>query len=325
MAIIIKTMGKAIPKKVMSNSDFPASLDTSDEWIRSHTGIGSRYIASEEDTSASLGSEACKEALLNQHKEKYKNLFSAGSQTAEISDIDLIICATATAEYQGFPSNACLIQKELDAKKAVCFDLSAACSGFLYAIDTAAALMERHGWHYALVCGSEVLSKIVDWNDRSTCVLFGDGAGAVLLENTFEKTKEGIGSVILGSDGTGYDALYMGDYLKMNGRTVYNFAVGVITETVKSLLQKENMNMEDVDLVVCHQANARILEAAAKRLGADMNKFVCNMENYGNTSAASIPITLDDLVLDGRLKKGMTIITAGFGAGLTWGGAVIRF
>ena len=311
MAIIIKTTGKSIPKKIMHNSDFPASLDTSDEWIRSHTGIGSRYIASQEDTSASLGAEACKQVLANENLNP--------------QDIDLIICATATAEYQGFPSNACLIQKELGAKNAACFDLSAACSGFLYAIDTAAALMERHGRRYALVCGTEVLSKIIDWQDRSTCVLFGDGAGAALLENTFDNSKMGIGSVILGSDGTGYEALYMADHLKMNGRTVYNFAVGVITETVKSLLQKENINMEDVDLVVCHQANKRILEAAAKRLNTDMSKFVCNMENYGNTSAASIPITLDDLRLQGKLTEGTTIITAGFGAGLTWGGAVIRF
>ena len=185
--------------------------------------------------------------------------------------------------------------------------------------------MERHGRRYALVCGTEVLSKIIDWQDRSTCVLFGDGAGAALLENTFDNSKRGIGAVILGSDGTGYEALYMADHLKMNGRTVYNFAVGVITETVKSLLQKENINMADVDLVVCHQANKRILEAAAKRLNTDMSKFVCNMENYGNTSAASIPITLDDLRLQGKLTQGTTIITAGFGAGLTWGGAVIRF
>lgn len=311
MAIIIKTTGKAIPKRIMHNSDFPASLDTSDEWIRSHTGIGSRYIASQEDTSASLGAEACKQVLANENLNP--------------QDIDLIICATATSEYQGFPSNACLIQKELGAKNAACFDLSAACSGFLYAIDTAAALMERHGRRYALVCGTEVLSKIIDWQDRSTCVLFGDGAGAALLENTFDNSKRGIGSVILGSDGTGYEALYMADHLKMNGRTVYNFAVGVITETVKSLLQKENINMEDVDLVVCHQANKRILEAAAKRLNTDMSKFACNMENYGNTSAASIPITLDDLRLQGKLTQGTTIITAGFGAGLTWGGAVIRF
>lgn len=311
MAILIKTTGKAIPKRAMKNSEFPAELETSDEWIRSHTGIGSRFIASPSDTSALLGTLACKQALLN--------------QSLDSSNIDLIICATATADYRGFPSNACLIQKELNAKNAACFDLSAACSGFLYSLDTAASLMERHGWRYALVCGTEVLSRIVDWSDRSTCVLFGDGAGAVLLENTFEKSGKGIGSVILGSDGTGYDSLYMGEYLKMNGRAVYNFAVAVITETIKGLLQKENMSMEDVDLIVCHQANERILEAAAKRLHMDMSKFVCNMENYGNTSAASIPITLDDLMSQGKLTDGITIITAGFGAGLTWGGAVIRF
>ncbi len=314
MAIIIKTTGKAVPEKIMKNTDFPKELDTSDEWIRSHTGIGNRFIASETDTSASLGTAACQNILNSVSREGIK-----------AENIDLIICASVTPEFKGFPSNACVIQRDLGSEKAVCFDVSAACSGFIYGLDTAASLMEKHGWRYALVCGTEVLSKIVDWSDRSTCVLFGDGAGAVLLENTFQQEEKGLRSVILGSDGKGYNALYMADHLKMNGRTVYNFAVGIITETIIKLLEKENLSMEDIDLIVCHQANERILEAAAKRLNTDMAKFVCNMENYGNTSAASIPITLDDLIQQGKLKQGMTIISAGFGAGLTWAGCVIKF
>lgn len=317
MAIILKSMGKAVPEKILKNTDFPPELDTSDEWIRSHTGIGSRFIACTEDTSATLGAAACKQALDNINKKQ--------PDYVKTEDVNLIVCATATPEYPGFPSNACLIQRDLKAVNAVCFDLSAACSGFLYSLNTAASLMERHGWRFALVCGTEVLSRILDWNDRSTCVLFGDGAGAVLLENTFEPANEGLGSVILGTDGNGSSALYMDKYVKMNGRAVYNFAVKVITETVRALLQKEGLDITDIDLVVCHQANKRILEAAAKRLKSDPARFVCNLEHYGNTSSASIPITLADLAEEGRLGKGTKIIAAGFGAGLTWGGCVIRF
>ena len=317
MAIVIQGLGKALPLKEMKNTDFPAELGTSDEWIRSHTGIGSRRIASAEETSASLAYQACIDAL-------------SKSKTAEpvtADKIDLIICGTATPDFPGSPSNACLIQNKLHASRAVCFDLTAGCSGFIYAMDTAASMMERHHWRFALVCGAEVLSRIMDWSDRSTCVLFGDGAGAALLENTFEPSGLGIGSTILGTDGTGADKLYISPdrQVHMNGRAVYEFAVSHITDTVKTLLAKEHLHADDLDLIVCHQANERILEAAAKRLKIDFGKFVCNLENYGNTSAASIPITLTELVEQGKLHDGMTILITGFGAGLTWGGAIIRF
>ena len=317
MAIVIQGLGKALPLKEMKNTDFPAELGTSDEWIRSHTGIGSRRIASAEETSASLAYQACIDAL-------------SKSKTAEpvtADKIDLIICGTATPDFPGSPSNACLIQNKLHASRAVCFDLTAGCSGFIYAMDTAASMMERHHWRFALVCGAEVLSRIMNWSDRSTCVLFGDGAGAALLENTFEPSGLGIGSTILGTDGTGADKLYISPdrQVHMNGRAVYEFAVSHITDTVKTLLAKEHLTADDLDLIVCHQANERILEAAAKRLKIDFGKFVCNLENYGNTSAASIPITLTELVEQGKLHDGMTILITGFGAGLTWGGAIIRF
>ena len=317
MAIIIQGMGKALPLKEMKNTDFPAELDTSDEWIKTHTGISVRRIAGETDTSATLAYQACKEAL--------KNSKTAEPVAAEA--IDLIICGTATPDFPGSPSNACLIQNNLHAEHAVCFDITAGCSGFIYALDTAAAMLERHHWRFALVCGAEVLSRVMDWSDRSTCVLFGDGAGAALLENTFEPSALGIGAVVLGADGTGADKLYIAPdrRVHMNGRAVYDFAVRHITDTIKTLLAKEHLQIDDLDLIVCHQANKRILEAAAKRLKSDFGKFVCNMERYGNTSAASIPITLTELSEQGKIHEGMTILITGFGAGLTWGGAIIRF
>lgn len=316
MAIVIRGFGKALPLKEMKNTDFPPELGTSDEWIRRHTGIRSRRIAVAGETSASLAYNACAAALTGS--------FLGNPVPAEA--VDLIICGTATPDFPGSPSNACLIQAKLAASHAVCFDITAGCSGFIYALDIAAGLLERHHWHFALVCGAEVLSRILDWNDRSTCVLFGDGAGAVLLENTFEPSALGIGATLLGSDGTGSDKLYIAPELRvhMNGRAVYDFAVRHITETVKALLAKEHLQADNLDLIVCHQANERILEAAAKRLKISFEKFVCNLENYGNTSAASIPITLTDLAEQGKLHTGMTILITGFGAGLTWGGAIIR-
>ena len=317
MAIVIQGLGKALPLKEMKNTDFPPELDTSDEWIKSHTGISSRRIAGADETSASLAYQACTEALKN----------SKTSEPVTADKIDLIICGTATPDFPGSPSNACLIQNKLQAVHSVCFDLTAGCSGFIYALDTAASMMERHHWRFALVCGAEVLSRIMDWTDRSTCVLFGDGAGAALLENTFEPSGLGIGATILGTDGTGADKLYISPdrRVHMNGRAVYDFAVSHITETVKTLLAKEHLKADDLDLIVCHQANERILEAASKRLKIDFGKFVRNLENYGNTSAASIPITLTELMEQGKLHEGMTILITGFGAGLTWGGAIIRF
>lgn len=379
MAVIVKSTGKALPKRKVTNSELPKELDTNDEWIVSHTGIRSRYIAGEGETCAGLGAEACQSALK-----------AAGIGAA---DVDLVICATATPDNSGFPSVACVIQAALGAVNAVCFDVTAACSGFLYAMDIASSMMERSGYKYALIVGAEVLSRICDWKDRTSCILFGDGAGAAVLERCEDGNvsgaagtccgdfggdsadtgrglvgascelseaagvcgdsadtcrglagascelseaanvcggdlrKIGIGAFVSGSDGTGGNALYVDKtgIMKMDGHAIYTFAVKIITEIIKELMEKENLRAEDVDYFVCHQANERILSAAAKRLELDFNKFFITLDEYGNTSSASIPLTLADMDSQGLLKKGTTIVTAAFGAGLTWAGTVIRF
>lgn len=313
MPVIIRSIGKALPQKRVSNDDLPKELETSDEWIRSHTGIGARYLVGENETVISLGVEACVETL----KES----------GVKAEDINLLICSTTTSAYAGFPSTACVMQKELNAVNATCFDITAACSGFLYGLNTAVAMMELNGWKYGIVCGSEILSKICDWTDRSTCVLFGDGAGAFLLERT-EEGPSGIGTFISGSDGTGDKALFLDPadgFMKMDGHAVYNFAVGVMAKSIKEVMEKENLSEDDVDYFVCHQANERILSAAAKRLGFAFDKFICAMREYGNTSSASIPIALTDLKNQGKIKKGTVVVSAAFGAGLTWAGTVFRF
>ncbi len=297
------------------------ALDTSDEWIRSHTGIGSRYVASRTETVSSMGTAAAGDALAAS--------VCADGTSVRAEDVELIVCATSTPDYRGFPSAACLVQQKLKAARAAAFDVSAACSGFVYALDTACALMERHGYRFAIVIGSEVLSGILDWSDRSTCVLFGDGAGALVLENRDAENsgKRGVGRAVLGADGGGFKDLYVDPcgHIKMNGRAVYTFAVRVLGDVVSSLLARENMTLDDIDRIVCHQANERILRSAAKRLDCPLEKFVFNMEEYGNTSAASIPVTLADMERTGQLARGMTVLIAGFGAGLTWGGSIIRW
>lgn len=322
MSIVIRAIGKSVPKKRLFNSELPAELDTNDEWIRSHTGIKSRYVANTSESCLSMGTDACKEAL---------------TQFGLAADkVDLIICSTTSPAYQGFPSTACVMQKDLNAVNATCFDISAACSGFLYGLNIAKGLMETNQWKYALVCGSEHLTKLCDWSDRSTCILFGDGAGAVLLENTFTENStadksnmEGkICNFVSGSDGTGCMALYMDpqtNLMKMDGHAVYNFAVGIMQNAIQMVMEQENLNEAQVDYFVCHQANERILSSAAKRLGYDINKFVFSMDEYGNTSSASIPITLYDMYKAGKIKKGTTIVSAAFGAGLTWAGTAIKF
>lgn len=312
--IVVRSIGKALPEKRVLNEDLPKELETSDEWIRSHTGIGSRYICGDDETCSSMGVEACSEALKN-----------SGVNPEEVK---LLICSTTSPDYAGFPSTACVMQEKLGLVNATCFDLTAACSGFLYALNTAEGLMKVNDWKYALICGSEVLSKLCDWTDRSTCVLFGDGAGCFLLEKVESEENTGIGTFISGSDGSGAKALFMDPqdgFMKMDGHAVYNFAVSVMAKSIKEVMEKENLSEADVDYFVCHQANERILSSAAKRLGFNFEKFICAMGEYGNTSSASIPIALADMVAEGKIKKGTVIVSAAFGAGLTWAGTVFRF
>lgn len=312
--IIVRSIGKSLPEKKVLNNDLPKELDTNDEWIRSHTGIGSRYLCNKDEVCSSLALGACSEALKK-----------AGVSAEEI---DLIICTTTTPDYNNFPSTACIIQNKLGAVNATCFDLCAACTGFLYGLNSASGMLLNNGWKYALVVGSEILSKITDWSDRSTCILFGDGAGAFVIENREEEKERGIGSFVSGSDGSGGMALYVSPddgFMKMDGHAVYNFAVKVMTEAIEKVMKKENLGEADVDYFVCHQANERIIQAAAKRLGFNMEKFICCMGEYGNTSSASIPIALYDMQKEGKIKDGTVIVSAAFGAGLTWAGTVFRF
>jgi len=339
MAIEIIGTGRSLPARKVTNDELAKRIDTNDEWIRSHTGIGSRYIADETTAASDLGAAAALEAL--------KWAIERGAVTEKNLEelaltIDLIVVGTTTQDYYGCPSTACVIQNILDAKNAAAMDITAGCSGFNYGLETAAALLNANPRRKrALVIGTEVISRIINWEDRSTCVLFGDGAGAVLLEKT-EAPGSGLLRTILGADGSGWENLVVrrggsrapwekgetvdsGGKVTMNGQAVYFFAVGIITETVEKIMAEENLCFDDLKLIVPHQANARIVQAAAKRLKVPEDKFYLNVEEYANTSSASIPIALDEINRSGALKKGDLIITVGFGAGLTYGGNLIRW
>jgi 3-oxoacyl-[acyl-carrier-protein] synthase-3 len=264
------------------------------------------------------------------------------SPEARLPTIDLIVLGTTSPDYYGCPSTSCVVQHRLGTKNAAVFDINAACSGFIYGLEAAAGMLLAGNRKRALVIGTEVLSRIVNWDDRSTCVLFGDGAGAVLIEKTPAEGKRGLLRSLLGADGSGWEHLVIrrgggrspikkgetmehNPHVEMNGQAVYNFAVKAVTETTEALLRQEGISMDDVSLIVPHQANARIVQAAAKRLGVPEEKFFLNIEEYANTSAASIPIALDELNRKGKLNRGDLIMTVGFGAGLTYGGNLIRW
>ena len=299
----IVATGRALPAKVVTNDDLSKMVDTNDEWIRTRTGIGSRYIC-EEETSNSLAVEAAKEAV-----EK------AG---VDVQDIGVVVVATTTADY-AFPSTACVVQKALNLSKDVmAFDLSAACSGFLYGLGVVRGQLLDGRKKYALVVGSEQMSKIVDFTDRSTCVLFGDGAGAAVVtlseDNFYYRAWSDGNDVSLACPGVGSDK----SVLSMEGNQVFRFAVKVIAEGIEAVLQDADMTMDDIDYVVCHQANKRIIEHVKKKYEGTKAQFYMNIEQYANTSAASIPITLDEMFEKNLLQKGMRIICVGFGAGFTW-------
>ena len=308
----------------MANQEFAEFLDTTDEWIVSNTGIRFRHIADADQAASDLGYEAARKALRN-----------AGVSPKEI---DLIVVATSTADYRGFPSTACIIQGRLGARNAGAFDITAACTGFVYGLGTTSRFIEAGAAKKILLVGAETNSKILNWKDRKTCVLFGDGAGAVLITSC--EDGRGIIDSVLKSDGSKSSVLSIPggsrhpirsgiiteEYcLSMKGRPVYLFAVRVIEETINQLLKRNRINLEDVNYIVPHQANIRIIEAAAKRLGVSKDKFFTNIHEVANTSAASIPLALNDLVKEGKLKSGDLIMTVGFGGGLTYGGNLIRW
>ena len=309
--------GSYLPRNVVTNGDLAQRMDTSDEWIRSRTGIRQRHIADAGETSSSLALEASKAAI--------------GSAGIAAQEIDLIILATSTPDYI-FPSTACLLQAKLGIKGCPAFDVQAVCSGFVYAL-AMADLFIRSGQHRcALVVGAEVFSHILDWNDRGTCVLFGDGAGAVILR---ADDQPGIMASALHADGSHAGILSVpgnvcggkvtGDpFLRMDGPAVFKFAVRVLDEVARETLAKCGQQVEDIDWLIPHQANLRILEATAKRLGLPPEKLIVTVDTHGNTSAASVPLALDVAMRDGRIKPGHKVMLQGVGGGFTWGAALVQ-
>lgn len=303
-------LGKYVPEKVLTNFDLEKTIDTNDEWIRTRTGIEERRIAGDEENTSDLALSAAKKAIED------------ANITAD--QIGLILVATVTPD-RAFPSVACQIQETLGAVNAAAMDVSAACSGFIYALATAKQFIESKSYQYILVVGVEKLSKVTDWNDRNTAVLFGDGACAAVIGEVSE--GRGILSFELGADGTGGKHLFMNDEqtISMNGREVFKFAVRQMGETAVSVLDKAGLSKEDVDLLIPHQANIRIMEASRERLELPEEKLSKHIHKYGNTSSASIGLALADELEDGRIKDDDILVLVGFGGGLTWGGAVIKW
>ncbi|TCI26554.1 ketoacyl-ACP synthase III [Exiguobacterium sp. SH5S13] len=308
MNIGIIGIGSFLPDNRVTNVDLEKRMDTSDEWIRTRTGIEARHLADADMSVADMATRAAKRALA-----------SAG---VVIEDIDAIVCATATAP--SFPATACLVQANLGAKRAVAFDVSAACSGFIFAMDTGKSLMQSKGFKRTLVIGAEKMGNLIDWDDRSTAVLFGDGAGAVVLG---EDDVAAIDSIVLGSDGTGGKFLYENadGKIVMNGREVFKFAVRKMPDIVLEALHQAGKDIADMDVLVPHQANRRIIDAAIERLGLAEDKVVVTIQDHANTSAASIPLALAEAVKIGKVTAGQTVVIAGFGAGLTWGASCLTW
>jgi len=327
MTAEIRGIGAWVPERIVSNEELARQVDTTDEWIVSHTGISNRHIIADEDATSDMATRAARLAM----------------ERAQVDpeELDLIITATVTGDYAAFPSTACLVQKNLGAEQAGAFDLGAGCTGFIYALSVAKNMILSGDFRHILVIGAESLSRVTNWEDRNTCVLFGDGAGAAVVSANNNQDGRGILQSILKAEGVGYEYLMRkaggsrfpisketaleDTTISMNGRRVYGFAVRVNTILINGLLKKHNLHLDDIKYIVPHQANERIIQAAAERLNISMDKFYLNMKDYANTSAASVPIALNEMVEKGLLKKGDLIMTLGFGAGLTYGGNLIRW
>lgn len=301
-------IGRYVPEKVLTNADLEKMVDTSDEWIRTRTGIQERRVAGDDMDTSDLSYEAAKKAIDD-----------AGISPEEI---DLILVATVTPD-RPFPSVATMLQERLGAKRAAAMDLSAACAGFMYGMITAKQFIENNAYKHILVIGVEKLSKITDWNDRNTAVLFGDGAGAVIMGPVSE--GRGILSFELGADGSGGKHLYQDDYIFMNGREVFKFAVRQMGESSINVIEKAGLKKEDVDFLIPHQANIRIMEASRQRLELPEEKMSKTVHKYGNTSAASIPISIVEELEAGKIKEDDILVMVGFGGGLTWGAIVLKW
>lgn len=317
--------GSYLPERVLTNTDLEKMVETSNEWVQARTGIRERRIAAEDENTSDLATHAARAALE-----------MAGVQAEEL---DVIVVGTITGDFP-WPATACLVQQKLGASRAAAFDVSAACSGFIFALDAAVKQIQTGAARKALVIGSEILSRIIDWTDRNTCVLFGDGAGAVVLEAA--DGDSGVLSTHLRSDGSYWELLYQAGFgtrnpasvegldqrlpfLKMQGNEVFKVAVRMLSEVAHEALEANALKIEDIDLFIPHQANRRILEAVARRLKLSDRQLYINVQSYGNTSGASIPIALDEANRAGRIAKGDLLMFDAFGGGFTWGAAVIRW
>lgn len=311
--------GGYLPKKILTNYDLSKKIDTSDEWITSRTGIKERHIADKNQLNSDLAFEAAKRAIKN--------------SKIKASNVDLIIVATSTPDNT-FPSTATKVQAKLGIKKGFAFDIQAACTGFIYALSIADNYLSNNQATFALVIGSEIFSRILDWKDRSTCVLFGDGAGAIILGKQKKNKKSRIISTELYSDGRFYNLLYVdggvslnqkAGYLKMNGKEVFKHAITKLVKIVKLNLKKNNLKINDIDWIIPHQANKRIMVSTAKKLKIPFNKFLMTIENHANTSSASIPLTLDFAISKKIIKRNQLILFEAIGGGLTWGCSLLKF
>jgi len=314
----ISGCGGYLPKKILTNNDLSKKLDTTDEWIKTRTGINQRHIADKKQLNSDLGFEAAKKAIKN--------------SKIKISNIDLIIVATSTPDHT-FPSTAAKIQAKLGIKKGFAFDIQAACSGFIYALSVADNFLLNNQASNALVIGSEIFSRILDWNDRSTCVLFGDGAGAIVLSKK-KKMNSGIISTELYSDGRFYDLLYVNGgvasnqkagHIKMKGKEVFKHAVQKLVSSIQFNLKKNKLKKEDIDWIIPHQANKRIIDMSAVKLGIPKSKVIVTVDQYANTSTASIPLSLDYALSKKIIKRGQIIVFEAIGGGLTWGCSILKY